>query len=206
MILILLLVSIFLLKKLYDILGNENDIYYFSGKKNPSNAKEIEIIKIEEIQNSEEDQKKDENIIIKTLDQESFVNYTKIKERIQNFNLDLFLEISKNIVSIVIENLNKKEEEFESKIKNITTDNFYSTYIEIKKKLNYEIFLIFIEKCEIKEIQEKNDIFIINLKIRTHQQSKQGEKLEKIISSEIWQFINYKDSHKWLLNNITENE
>ena len=204
---ILALIAYFIIRKLKSILGEESDEVYFgynAKRNNNESIKDAEQIDISKNLDSEQFAK---------LSQDAKINATAICNRIKNFSLSKFQDISVKVLEQVIKaNNDQNNEEIRKFLSKELAELVISSF---KKNEKNNIFLVSLKKSEVVDVIKTGDIFDIKIQFDMEQISYitnenneviDGSKNEIINVEEIWTFthdFNKKD-RTWFVSNIQE--
>ncbi len=189
--LLFMFISFFLIRRLNVVLSSESDDYFFQRE----TLKDVDNTEIKTVNNTDEE-------YTSKLNNSAILCLEEIKNKMQNFNLEAFINITKKIISILIDDLNSKED---SRILDLLTESFQLEYKQIRSDFQGELFLISIDKIEIIEIKKISEFYIINVRIDMIQKVQENEKVINVQTRENWEFIN-NGNYKWLLNKISNED
>jgi predicted lipid-binding transport protein (Tim44 family) len=200
-IVILVLLSIFILKKLKDILGDEHDVKAFGGSK--AVDKKIKDI-VQVVTNTA---KNVENTFVNEnpcegfdyLDNLSKENAIQIKKEFTNFSLKTFCEVSSNVVESVFNAYNEREE---GVLKSLLNKEMTEIFLQDMTTGQRTVHLVSIQPLKIESINKVGNNYTIKVYFAMEQIINNENLTHKV--EEVWSF--FKDIKKagnaWLISGI----
>ncbi|MEN9782313.1 MAG: hypothetical protein RL208_463 [Pseudomonadota bacterium] len=200
-IVILVLLSIFILKKLKDILGDEHDVKAFgNGKAVDKKIKDI----VQVVTNTA---KNVENAIVKEdpcegfeyLDDLSKENVLQIKKEFTNFALNTFCEVASNVVESVFNAYNQREERV---LKSLLNKEMAEIFLEDIKTNPRTLHLVSIKVLKIESVSKVGHIYTIKIHFAIEQIINNDNLINKV--EEEWSFSKdiKKAGNAWLISGI----
>ena len=168
-IIILALIAIYIIIKLYNIIGSDNFSDDFSKKQTPTKEKVLKVVKEAEELVGIETSKETE--IIQGLKKSFKSNIAKIKKIDHNFSLEKFLSNSEKAFESVIYAFTNNDSKTINLLTKEKANKNFITAMKEQNKLKHEVnidIISFINK-EIKELQLEKNIARITLLFKTEQ-------------------------------------
>lgn len=198
-IVIFIILGAFLVKKLYNILGNEDGFIQnsFNGWDN-SKPKEVEEI-LPPINNDEDIE------LVKTFDEDSLSILNEIKRSDTNFTVRALIENSKKIVELTLRAISENNLNL---IKDYVSTEMFENLEDIEKTMNNKISIVSFEKIKVASIKKIDTIYFIELDIKMLQHLiDKDAKVSVLDVFEKWTFQKMESNREpnWILTSILDN-